>query len=68
MNVRMSVVQETWAAAKIIPKGYLPRVSRQSANYKSDDEMIPGTVHRSPGIYRMAEEAVDEWYAISRRF
>ena len=26
------------------------------ANDKGDNEMIPGTVHRSPGIYPIAEE------------
>ena len=40
-------------------KGHLPRVSRQSrlsANDKGDNEMIPGAVHRAPGIYLTAEE------------
>ena len=35
-------------------KDHLPRVacqSRLSANNKSDNEMIPGVMHRSPGIY-----------------
>ena len=37
---------------------HFPRVSRQShpsANYKGDNEMIPGAVYRS-GIYFTAEE------------
>ena len=39
--------------------GHLPQVSPQSrlsTSAKSDNEMIPGTVHKSPGIYQMAEE------------
>jgi hypothetical protein len=28
----------------------LPRVSRQSPKYNGDNEMIPGSVHTSPGI------------------
>ena len=38
---------------------YLPRVSRQSrlsANDKGNNEMIPGAVHRSHGIYLTAEK------------
>ena len=35
---------------------YLSRVSRQSANGKGDNERIPGTGHKSLGIFRMAEE------------
>ena len=38
---------------------YLPRVPRQSrllANDKGDNEIIPGAVHRSPGIYLAAEK------------
>ena len=34
----------------------LPRVSRLAANDKGDNEIIPGAVHRSPGIYLIAEE------------
>ena len=37
----------------------LSRVSRQSslsANDKGDNDMIPGAVHRSSGIYLTAEE------------
>ena len=40
-------------------KGHFPRVSRQSrlsANDKGDNEIIPGAVHRYPGIYLTAEE------------
>ena len=39
--------------------GHLPRVSRKSrssANDKSDNEMILGAVHRSPGIWFTAEK------------
>ena len=42
-----------------LAKGHLPRVSRQSrlsANDKRGNEMIPGAVHRSPGIYFTPEE------------
>ena len=39
---------------RVFLKILLPRVSRQLA-YKSDD-MIPGNVHRSPGIYLAAKE------------
>ena len=44
------------------------------ANYKDDNEMIPGAVHRSPGIYLTAEEnpgesqeTVDDSCATSHR-
>jgi len=30
----------------------------QSANDKSDNEMVPGTVHRSPGICIIVEENI----------
>ena len=48
-----------------LAKCHLPRVSRLSANYKCDNYMIPGTVHRSPNIFLTAEknlskETVDE--------
>ena len=42
-----------------LTKGYFPRVSphsRLSTDDKGDSEMIPGAVHRSPGIYLTAEE------------
>ena len=42
-----------------LAKGHLPRVSLQSrlsANGSGDNEMIPGAVDRSPGIYLTAEE------------
>ena len=42
--------------SEFLTESHLPRVSLQSANDKGDDEMIPGTVHRSPGIYLTAEE------------
>ena len=38
-----------------LAKGHLLRVSRQPANDKGDNEMTPWTVHRSPGIYLIAE-------------
>ena len=38
-----------------LPNDHLPRISRLSANGKGDNEMIPGTVHRSHGIYLTAE-------------
>ena len=34
----------------------VPRQSRLSANDNGDNEMISGAVHRSPSIYRTAEE------------
>ena len=34
-----------------LTKGHLPRLSRQSRlSANKSDEMVPGTVHRSPGI------------------
>ena len=52
-----------WRCHKLLSEfkanGYLPRVSRQSrlsANDKDDYEMIPGSVHRSTGIYLTAEK------------
>ena len=30
----------------------------QSANDKGDNEMIPGAVHRPPGVYRTSEETL----------
>ena len=47
------------ASVQLILKDHFPRVSRQSclsANYKSDNEMIPGAAHGSPGIYLRTEE------------
>ena len=41
-----------------LANGQLHRVSRQSrlsANYKGDNEMVPGAVHISPGIYIKTE-------------
>ena len=40
----------------ILANDHMLRVSRQSTNDKSDNEMIPGVVHRSSGIYFTAEE------------
>ena len=37
-----------------LANGHLARVSRLSANDKIDNEMVPGAVHRSPGIYLTA--------------
>ena len=48
-----------WILSEFLVKCHLLRVSRQSrlsANAKGDNEMIPGGVHRSPGIYLTAEE------------
>ena len=42
---------ESWAA-----NGHLSRVSRLSGNDEGDNEMIPGAVHRSPGIYLTAKK------------
>ena len=42
---------------QLLANGHLPRVSRQSANDKGDNEMIPEAVHRSHGIYHIAEES-----------
>jgi len=42
-----------------VPSSHLPRMSRQSclsANDKVDNEMIPGVVHKFPGISITAEE------------
>ena len=43
----------------VVANGHLPRVSRQSlpsANDWGDNEMVPGAMHRSPGIYLIAEK------------
>ena len=40
----------------LLTKEHLPQASRQSANDKANNEMIPKAVHRSPGIYLMAED------------
>ena len=47
------------APVRVSANDHLPRVSRQSrpsANDKGDNEMIPGALHRSPGIYFKAEK------------
>ena len=47
------------APVQVPSKYHLPRVlhqSRLSANNKGDNEMLPETVHRSPGIYPATEE------------
>ena len=38
------------------PKCHVSRQSHLSANGKDDNEMTPGAVDRSPGIYLTAEE------------
>ena len=35
--------------SRLLVNGHLPRVSRQSANDKDDNEMLSGPVYRSPG-------------------
>ena len=50
-----------------LAKGLLPREPRQSflsANVKGDNEMIPGTVHRSPGIYLTAEKNTGKYFSL----
>ena len=47
------------ATVLVLANGDFPQVSRQSrlaANNKGDNEMKPGAMHRSPGIYLIAEE------------
>ena len=39
-----------------LAEGHLSRVLRLFANEEGDNEMIPGTVHRSPGMCLTAEE------------
>ena len=67
---------ELWAAAKklklvwqchellsgFLANGPVPRVSRMSANDKGDNDMIPRTVHRSPGIYLVPDETQENIY------
>ena len=46
------------SAPGLLANDHLQRVSRQSrlsGNDKGDNEIIPGAVHRSPGIYLTAE-------------
>ena len=57
-----------------IAKGRMPRVSRQShlsANDKANNEMIPGTVHISPGWGKpwktSARRPSDEVFATNHR-
>ena len=41
----------------LLAKGHLPRMSRQlSVADRVDNEIIPGAVHRSPGVCLMPEE------------
>jgi hypothetical protein len=45
--------------SEILANGHLPQVSHQSclsANDEGDNKMVPGAVHRSPGICLTAEE------------
>ena len=47
------------APVRVLANDHLPQVSRYSrlsANDKGDNEMTPGTMHRSPGVYLRAEE------------
>jgi len=44
------------AAVVFLAKGHFPRISYQYPYDKVYNEMIPGTMHRSPGIYLTAEE------------
>ena len=41
--------------SRFLAKGHLLRISHPSANGKDDNVMIPGVVHRSPGICFTAE-------------
>ena len=47
-----------WLLSGFLAKGLTPSVTSLTsvANDKSDNEMIPGAVHRSPGICLQAEE------------
>ena len=45
------------ASVRVLSQRPLSRVSRLLANDKGDNEMIPGAVHRSPGIYLTVEES-----------
>ena len=42
--------------SEFLVKSHSPRVSGQSRLSTNDNEMIPGDMHRSPGIYLTAEE------------
>ena len=53
LNTSLSVSP---AALRVPSQRSLPQLSRVPANGKSDNEMIPGVMHRSVGIYLMAEE------------
>jgi hypothetical protein len=45
-----------WLPSGFLANGHLPRMSRPSANYKGDNEVKPGAVHRSTGICFTAED------------
>ena len=52
-------------------KGHLPRVwgqSRRSTNYKGDNKMIRGAVHRSPGMCLTTEENPEKTQLGDRRW
>ena len=54
-----ALVSGAYVIIGFLAKDHLLRVSRQSrlsVNDKGGNEMIPGTVHRSPGICLRAEE------------
>ena len=53
--------------SEFLAKDHLPRVSHQSVNDKGDNEMIPGAVHRSPGIYLTVRKPSDKGCATSYR-
>ena len=48
----------------VLAIGHLPRVSFQSSNDKGDNEMIPGALHKPPGIYLTVEENPDKTSAM----
>ena len=50
-----------------LANGQLPRMSRQSANDKGDNKMIPGSVRRYPNIYLTAEENPGKYQLRDRR-
>ena len=46
-----------------VPSDYLPQVLPLLANAKGDNEVKPGAVHISPGIYLTPEDNLWEGYA-----
>ena len=74
----LASVEMPRAPARFLANGHLSLVSRQSCMSvidKSDNEMIPGAMHRSPDIYFITEEntetlskkTIDERFATSPR-